>query len=72
MILFLLSLIKLCIYHLVFRVILTYFHIECQREKEAKAKNQFNEVFVPDKTDVEANLPFMKKGTDVDKFSQGN
>ena len=57
---------------MLFRVNLTYFHIECQREKEAKAKNQFNEVFIPEKTDVEAILPFMKKGTDVDKFSQGD
>ena len=57
---------------MLFRVILTYFHIECQREKEAKSKNQFNEVFIPDKTDVEAILPFMKKGTEVDKFTQGD
>ena len=57
---------------LLFRVILTYFHIECQRENEAKAKSRFDEVYVPDKTDVETKLPFMKKGTNVDEFSQGD
>ena len=57
---------------MLFRVILTYFHSECQREKEAKAKNRFDEVYVPDKTDVETKLPFMKKGTDEDEFSQGD
>ena len=53
------------------RVILTYFHIECQKEKEAKAKDRFNEVYMPDKTDVETKLPFMLKGTEVVELSLG-
>ena len=56
------------------RVILTYFHIECQKEKEAKAKDRFNEVYMPDKTDVETKLPFIKKGTppEMVELSLGN
>jgi len=52
-------------------VILTYFHIECQREKEAKEGDRFNDVYLPDKTDIEANLPFIKKGTESHEFSAG-
>ena len=33
------------------------------KRKEAKAKDRFNEVYMPDKTDVETKLPFIKKGT---------
>ena len=66
------SLKKLCIYHLLFRVLLTYFHIECQREKEAKAKDKFNEVYESDKTDIETNLPFLKKGTGAYDLFIGN
>ena len=56
---------------MLFRVILTYFHIECQREKEAKAKDLFNEAYNPDKTDVETKLPFMLKGTEMVELSLG-
>ena len=70
---FFLSHVELRIYHLCYLgSFFTYFHIECQREKEAKAKTRFDEVYVPDKTDVETKLPFMKKGTNVDEFSQGD
>ena len=50
-------------YSLSFRVILIYFHIECQREKEAKAINKFNEDYKPEETDIKVKLPFHKKGT---------
>jgi len=51
-------------------VILTYFHIECQREKEAKEGDRFNDVYLPDKTDIEANLPFIKREQRVMSFPQ--
>ena len=59
-------------YALSFRVILTYFHIECQREKEAKALNKFNEVYKPEETDIKAKLSFHKKGTKELDVSLGN
>ena len=54
-----------------FRVFLTYFHIECQREKEENARDKFNEVYEPDKTDIETKLPFLKKGTGPYTLSLG-
>ena len=55
-----------------FRVLLTYFHIECQREKEAKDADKFNEIYLPDQTDIETKLPFIKKGTKEVEISLGN
>ena len=54
------------------RVLLTYFHIECQREKEAKDADRFNEIYLPDQTDIETELPFIKKGTKKSEISMGN
>ena len=56
---------------MLFRVILTYFHIECQREKEAKKRDRFNEVYNPDETDIETKLVFTKKGTEVTEYFIG-
>ena len=56
---------------LIIRVILTYFHIECQKEKEAKKKDRFNEVYNPDETDIETKLVFTKKGTEVTELFIG-
>merc|ERR1711971_1342046 len=52
-------------------VLLTYFHIECQREKEAKDADKFNEIYLPDQTDIETELPFIKKGTKKSEISMG-
>merc|ERR1711983_5919 len=67
-----LSLLKVLLYtSATLGVILIYFHIECQREKEAKAMDRFNEVYKPDKTDIETKLPFLKKGTGAYELSLG-
>jgi len=52
-------------------VLLTYFHIECQREKEAKDADKFNEIYLPDQTDIETKLRFIKKGTKEVEISLG-
>ena len=34
--------------------------------------DRFNEVYKPDKTDIETKLPFLKKGTGAYELSLGN
>ena len=46
-------------------VVLVYFHIECQREEEEKARTKFNDEYLPDQTDCEAVLPFTSPDTDL-------
>jgi len=67
-----LSLLKVLIYTIAtLGIILTYFHIECQKEKEATKKDRFNEVYNPDETDIETKLVFTKKGTEVTELFIG-
>ena len=46
-------------------VVLVYFHIECQKEEEEKARTKFNDEYLPDQTDCEAVLPFTSPDTDL-------
>ena len=58
---------KILLYTIVaFVAVLVYFHSECQKEEEEKARTKFNDEYLPDKTDCEAVLPFTK--TEVDLF----
>ena len=41
-------------------VVFLYFHIECQKEEEEKARTKFNNEYLPDETDCKAVLPFTK------------
>jgi len=45
--------------------VLVYFHIECQKEEEEKARTKFNDEYLPDQTDCEAVLPFTSPDTDL-------
>ena len=58
---------KILLYTIVaFVAVLVYFHSECQKEEEEKARTKFNDEYLPDKTDCEAVLPFTK--TEIDLF----
>ena len=46
-------------------VVLLYFHIECQKEEEEKARTKFNDEYLPDQTECEAVLPFTNPETDL-------
>ena len=46
-------------------VVLVYFHIECQKEEEEKARTKFNDEYLPDQTDCEAVLPFTSPETEL-------
>jgi len=46
-------------------VVLVYFHIECEKEEEEKARTKFNDEYLPDQTDCEAVLPFTSPDTDL-------